>query len=195
MILSLICLLGLFTTSMSSIVIPGSGHQMLDRPSRALIHLSADCIALFGAITLFHLSHSSFNNAKSLAYLHAGVADRASSDDAYWQMIGSFDCYDDYQAAYNIDLRSVDNSYADERYTWNWEDTLSRSRFVTLQKRSQQLSTFASFCVGAMVLNRLMAVIDIHTTVRNRRFKTFSSVSFSPVVSPTSSGMALYTTF
>jgi hypothetical protein len=179
----------------SSLLLPGIGHQLSDRPKSALAYFSTDILSLFGAVLFYQLSIKNTQNSKALAYLHAQVADNASNEDYFWEIIGSFNRYNDYHDAYPTDMRVFSNKFIEEKYYWEWEDTLFRNKYVHLQKLSKQMSTISSFCIGAMVLNRLVAFIDLRSTSRNKRFTQVSSLSFTPIVNSSSKGIALSTSF
>jgi hypothetical protein len=180
----------------SSLLLPGSGHQMSNRPRSALVYISADVLSLFGAIYFYQLSQKHTKNSKALAYMHAEVADNASGDEYFWQIIGSFNNYYDYHKAYPIDMRVPSDKFNELNFYWNWgQDTLYRDKYVDLQKLSKQMGTISSFCIGAMVLNRIIAFIDLRSTGRNRRYTQLSSSFFTPIVNSSSKGITFSTTF
>jgi len=180
-----------------SAIVPGSGHQMLNRPKSALTYLSIDVIALCGAFAFHHYSIKEDQNAKALAYLHAEVTNASPDDEFFWQVIGNFNTYQDYHTAYPVDARVFSDRFTGEEYSWNWgEHETFRDDYQTLRKEAKRMSTLSAFFIGAMVLNRLVAVIDLRSSIKNRRYTTTThDISFIPVHTTTSNGLMVSATF
>lgn len=172
-------------------VVPGTGHQLMQRPKSALSFLSADMVGLAGALFFFSWSQKDIVNAKAVAYNHAGVS-TTTKNELYWQIIGNVDSYHSFHEGYKNDAREESKRFYQEEYTWDWDDTLYQKRYLDLWKRSKQMGSMSSFFIGAMVLNRIVALVDIRTRTKNQ---LFTSLSFSPIVNSSTQGIALNTSF
>jgi hypothetical protein len=177
----------------SSLAFPGSGHQIIGNRNRALGLLSFDMISLFGAVFFNQFSRKTVQNYKAYASFHAGISG-SHSNDYYWQVVGNFDNYHDYHETMKL-IRNFDNRFTDEKYYWQWEDESFREEYIKMQKTSKKMKTISSLFVGAMLLNRIVAFIDIRSAFKNERF-SLSSFSVDPLsTSSSTAGIQISTQF
>lgn len=176
-------------------ILPGIGHQLVNRPKSALSYLTIDIISLFSALALHHYSSKTLENAKALAYQHAAIQN-IPEDDYFWQIIGSFNSYSEYHQTYSNDYREFTDRLNEPEYYWKWgEKELYREDYNTLRKDAKRMSTISAFFVGAMILNRLVAFIDLRSSIKNQRFSNSFSISFSPITVSSASGVMMSTSF
>lgn len=192
---------GIETTAASSaalwatVLLPGTGHQIVSRPKSALAYISIDILSLCGAVALHHYAQKTTQNALALAYVHAGIQNRSPSE-YYWQIIGNFDSYEDYHKAYPTDFREFSDKFITEADYWKWDQKEdARKEFNNLRKDSKRMSTLSTFFIGAMFLNRLVAFIELRSSLKNQRYTTTSTISFTPVSNHNGDGLVLSTTF
>lgn len=163
-----------------SLAVPGAGHQMIKRNKSALGYITIDIFSLVGAFFFYQLSDKYEKNSRSLASVHA-ASNAGISDDFFWQVIGSFDNQDAYHETMRLN-RDFDDRFMAQRYYWYWEDDTYREDFLKMQKTSKKLATTSAFFIGAMILNRIVAFIDIRTSVKNKYSKTTGSLSVTPYI-------------
>lgn len=175
-----------------SLLVPGSSHQFIGNGNKALGYLTIDIFALTGVIFFKNYSNRLTSNYKAFASQYAGVTSSVS-DDFFWQIIGSFESYNDYQQTLGL-IRDTENRFAEERFFWSWQDSSFRKEYISFQKVAKKFNTVSSFFIGAMVLNRIISFVDIRTILKNTRFKS-TSLSFKPVSYRTANGIILQTTF
>jgi hypothetical protein len=176
-----------------SLIIPGSGHQYVGSAQKALGYITLDVVALAGAIFFRQYSNRLVSNYKAYASHYAGISSSISND-FYWQVIGSFNDYYDYHQTIDL-VREPERHFNEQEYFWRWQDEAYREEYITFQKVAKKFNTISSFCIGALVLNRIVSFIDLRTMLKNKRFQN-TSVSFKPVsLSPTADGVVLETTF
>lgn len=176
-----------------SLLLPGSGHQYADSRLKALGYISFDLFALTGAIFFKQYSNRLIANYKSYASQYASISSSVS-DEFYWQVIGSFNSYYDYHETLNR-VRESERKFTGQEYFWQWKDTLLRDEYLSFQKAAKRFNTLSTFFIGAMILNRIIAFIDLRTMLKNDRFKN-SSLFFKPVsLTPSANGVVLETTF
>lgn len=172
----------------ASFVLPGMGHQYLGRAQSAFAYIGVDILSLFGAIFSEQYSRKLESDARGYAGLYASVKN-GTKDDYYWRVIGEFNDMESYNQAVRLN-RDFDEEYTDGKMSWKWIDDSFREEYSQIMKNSRQFHTAASFFIGAMVLNRIVAFVDIRATTR---YKGIKSTAFQPLISPdfTSAGIAV----
>lgn len=175
---------------LSSLVLPGSGHHYLERNRSAMVFISTEAAAVFGFFFCRHYARGLAHDAAGYAWIHAGAQGSIhSADDDFWKQVGSYMDVQDYNTV--IDLNRLGQGerqkFTDETRFWRWDDESSKDRFNALLSSSRVFSMVSSFCIGALVLNRIVAFIDTRTTTRNYGTKQTGSaaphsVTFRPVI-------------
>lgn len=161
-----------------TIIFPGLGHQAIGRSKSALGYVSADVISLFCAIFFNSYSKKMIDNSRSFASLHAGVSS-SIDDDLFWNAVGGFSTNADYLQTMDL-VRDPEKRFAGERFFWTWEDDAYREEFVSMQKNAKKINTVSSFFIGAMILNRIIAFIDLRSDLKNNRYVKKTAVRFRP---------------
>ncbi len=176
-----------------SLLVPGSGHQYVGSARKALGYISLDVVAITGAIFFRQYSKRLASNYKAYALHYAGITSSISNN-FYWQVIGGFNDYYDYHQTIDL-VREPERHFSEQEYFWQWQDESYRKEYVSFQKVAKKFNTISSFCIGALILNRIVSFIDLRTMLKNKRFQS-TSVSFKPVsLSPSADGVVLETTF
>jgi hypothetical protein len=177
-----------------SLLLPGAGHQIINRNKSALSYISADILSIAGAIFFYRLSDNYEKNYQSLAIVHANMTSSVSND-YFWQIIGSFDSQEAYHETMRLN-RDFDDRFMHHNFYWYWEDDLYRKDFLKMQKSSKKLATVSSFFIGALIINRIIAFIDIRTSIQNKYSKKTGHLSVKPYLNPDNSpGFLLSTSF
>ena len=71
--------------------------------------------------------------------------------------------------------REMDDLYPDDKkWSWDWDLELNRKKFEDKRIRSDQLELFATFGVGALIVNHLVSSIDALYLKRVSSKKTLS---------------------
>lgn len=177
---------------LSSAIIPGTGQQYLNRNRSALIYIGVDLLSLFGAVFLERYSRQLERDAHGFAALHAQV-DCSSKDERFWNAVGSSKSLNDYHD--NLDLnREQDQRYKDASYYWYWNSDDNQERYNEFRDRSRKLHIVGSICIGAMIVNRIVSVVDIKAATK---YKSRDAISLHPTFSPdlTSAGVTLQAKF
>lgn len=179
----------------STLLLPGTGHQYIGRAHSALSYVSADIISLVCALFFKSRSTQLTADAKAYAALYAGTVSR-TTDDRYWQMLGHFATMSAYNNTMDL-VRDPGSKYTDVNLLWSWEDESYQKKYVSIQKNAKKVNIIGSFFLGAMVLNRVVAFIDLKYSLKHNTFLQGSPISMHPFVTPNLSapGLALFTTF
>ena len=160
----------------ASLILPGSGHEYLGRDQSALAYISADVAAIFGFFFCTNYSQKLTEDAEGYAWLHAG-AQAPASNTAYWNAVGSFWNTQAYNTVMNLN-RTPNQEITSPNQVWQWDDQSSQDRFNSLLSSSHKFQVIGDFMLGAMVINRALAFIDVRAYTRNLRIKP--QVSLSP---------------
>jgi hypothetical protein len=169
----------------SSLILPGSGHHYYERNRSALAYLSAETALVFGFFFCNHYAKNLAMDAAGYAWMHAGAqGDIKSADDPYWKKVGKYMDVQDYNSAVDLDRLGYGNKITGENQYWRWDSEESKNRFNSLLSSSRLFHIVSSFCIGALVLDRIVAFIDIRTVTRNNGTKQTGTFSRSITVRP-----------
>jgi hypothetical protein len=152
----------------SSLFLPGSGHQYCERNRSALVYFSTEAALIFGFFFCNHYAKNLATDAAGYAWTHAGAqGEIKSADDPYWKKVGKYMDVQDYNSAVDLDRLGYSNKITGEIQRWRWDSEESKDRFNSLLTNSRLFHIVSSFCIGALVLDRVVAFIDIRTVTRN----------------------------
>lgn len=180
---------------MQSLILPGTGHQYLGRPRSALTYLTIDIFSLMGAIFAESHSRKVYSDSRGFAGSNAGAIGD-SRNDRFWTAVGEFDDLRSYNSAVmnNRDPRSL---FDPQKNEWSWYDPDDRKKYSEMRKRAGRYHLVSSICIGTMVLNRVISIVDIRASTKYKVAKSVSSVELEPSISPdlSSAGFVLRTRF
>jgi hypothetical protein len=159
----------------ASLILPGSGHEYLGRTSAGFAYISADVAAIFGYFFCTHYSQKLALDATGYAWIHSG-AQASSSNTAYWNAVGSFMDVQDYDLVMNLN-RTPNLSYPANQ-GWNWDAPSSQNTFNSLLSSSHRVQVVGDFMLGALIINRALAFIDVRAYTRNLQIRP--QIGFSP---------------
>ena len=168
----------------ASLLLPGSGHQYFERNRSALTYFTAEAMAIFGFFVCKHYSDKLTSDAMGYAWIHSGARGAvAEADDNYWQAVGKFMDVQEYNTVMDLN-RTPDKKISDATRIWHWDDKSSQDDYNAIRSSSRTFHVASSFFIGAMVLNRVVAFIDIRTATRSRGVKRtgLSVTSVQPLV-------------
>lgn len=164
---------------LSTLVLPGSGHQLTGIYIRAWSYTTADVLSGFLSLFFYMSSRRGVDNAKGYAALYAGAPANVK-DEYYWELVGGFNTSAEYIETLRL-IRENDSRYTGEGFSWRWEDESLRKEFVLMQKRAKNSATISYFFIGALVINRIVSFIDLRSSMKNIRYNKKVSLSVSPV--------------
>lgn len=166
-----------------SVLLPGSGHQYLGRNKSAVAYLAVDIFSLFGAIYCGTYSSKLNTDARGYAALHAGAYGGNSKDTRFWTAVEQFDNFNSYNEAMRLN-RDNKELYNDGTRYWSWNSEDERNEFGDIRKKASRFQLVSSICIGAMVLNRVVSVVDIRASSKYKVLKNISSVNFNASFNP-----------
>ena len=153
-------------TVLKSLVLPGWGEHSIGKHNRGYMFNSAELTGwlAYAAFTLY--GNQSKNDMKAYASDHAGV-NISGKNNQYWTDIGNYmdiHSYNDQKTRY----RQIDYIYTDDDKFWAWDSKESKKNFDDMRLSSRIAKRNASMVLSALVLNRLLSVIDIATLTKNK---------------------------
>jgi len=170
-----------------SLALPGMGHYYTDKPKSAFAYLSVDVASLFGALVFYGLADTQEKNARSFAASAAGIGS-ARSGEAYWRHIGAYMDAAEYNEAVELSRGSADDIYQDPENWWRWADKDQQDEYNNLRQRARNFRVASSFFVGAMVVNRILSIVDLRVF---RKKSLSSGIHFEAALTPDARESAL----
>ena len=175
----------------ASLILPGSGHQYLERNRSALVYFSAEALSIFAFIFCDHYAKKIAQDAAGFAWIHSGAQGPISNaDDFYWKLVGNYMDAQDYNNELDLNRVSSDKKITDENIAWHWDDKSSQEKYNSLRSSSRSFSIASTFFLGALVLDRIVAFIDIRSTTRTNKVQhsriAFPSMTPSVYATPSS---------
>ena len=159
-----------------SLIIPGWGQKTLGKPKRARFYNYIESGILLTLISSSTFSNIEKKNYKAFASRHAGISS-SGKDHKYWVDIGNYNSINAYNDEH-LRNREIDDLYSDDnKWSWEWDLELNRKIFENKRIRSDQLELFATFSVGALILNHLISSID---ALYLKRISSNNSLSINP---------------
>ena len=159
-----------------SLIIPGWGQKTLGKPKRARFYNYIESGILLTLISSSTFSNIEKKNYKAFASRHAGISS-SGKDHKYWVDIGNYNSINAYNDEH-LRNREIDDLYPDDnKWSWGWDLELNRKIFENKRIRSDQLELFATFSVGALILNHLISSID---ALYLKRISSNNSLSINP---------------
>ncbi|MCX7725478.1 MAG: hypothetical protein N2053_01385 [Chitinispirillaceae bacterium] len=163
---------------LSTLILPGTGHQLTGSYIKALSYTSIDVVCGFLSLFFYLSSVKGVENSRGYAALYAG-APAYVKDEYYWSLVGSFNTSAEYIETLRL-IREQDSRYTEEEFFWKWEDESLRKEFVLMQKKAKNSATASYFFIGALIINRVVSFIDLRSSMKNIRYYKNVSLSVEP---------------
>jgi hypothetical protein len=191
----------------ASAVLPGAGHFYLGNNSRAVAFFWVDASLWIAAGATWLYSDNQLENARGYAVRHAG-AEGAPKNLAFLTLMGDYrsrggsqyqnsspDDKEDYNQAMIRAGREIDAEYPYAYgYIWDWgssdnpETTERMKNYNEMLKRHRIAKIAFQVSLGAMALNRVLAVLDAMRIYRQTS-ANFSQLQITPFATSQHSGI------
>ncbi|RMH73680.1 MAG: hypothetical protein D6675_02070 [Gemmatimonadetes bacterium] len=157
-----------------SAILPGWGQLYLGSRRHAVFFFGTET-AVWSARTWFKTrQHWREDEYKLFAAVHAGVDPAGKSSD-YWSNLQDYYTSDDYNEAQRRDARLSDSA-PDHLYSeaegWMWASKEKWYTYDRLKDEAWKNERWAGYMIGAALINRLLAVVDVARLARHRREAT-----------------------
>jgi len=191
----------------ASAVLPGAGHFYLENNSRAATFFWVDAALWVTTGTTWIYSDSQLENARGYAARYAG-ATGAPKNLTFLSIVGDYrsrggslyqnsnpDDKEDYNQAMIRRGLEIDAEYPyKDGYIWDWgssdnpETTARMKEYNEILKRHRIAKIAFQVSLGAMALNRVLAVLDAMRIYRQTS-ANFSQLHIIPIATPKQSGI------
>jgi hypothetical protein len=191
----------------ASAVLPGAGHFYLGNNSRASAFIWVDAALWISASTTWFYSDNQLENARGYAVKYAGAEGAPKSLD-FLSLMGNYrsrggslyqnsnpDNNEDYNQAMLRAGFEIDAKYPyDYGYIWDWgssdnpETTKRMENYNEMLKRHRIAKIAFQISLGAMALNRVLAILDAMRLYRQTS-ANFSHLQITPIATPKQSGI------
>ena len=122
------------------------------------------------------------DNYKSFAQTYGGISADGKDED-YYANIGDYRTIEDYNREMDLQ-RDFSKVYSIQKYSWNWGTDERRKEYRNMWRSSEQAFNSIRFAVGALILNRIISVVNAVrlVTAHNKKVEQQNTldVSFSP---------------
>jgi hypothetical protein len=172
----------------ANLIVPGLGHYIYGEPKVALGYLATEALFIFGAISTSQYSHEVSLSARSFAYVYGNVQGGEGATDYFWENVGKTMDSDGlnqsralgYNQAMDLNRMSDNDKYLAPNLQWRWADESYRKQYNGLLKKSLHYKVASNFFLGAMLLNRVVAFVDVRTMSRRGGKGLFTGIHFFP---------------
>ena len=160
-----------------SFLLPGMGEIYAGNYSLGKYFTIADGV-LWGALTgMSYYGAWQRDNYKSFAHTHGGV-NPDGKDDQYFATIGGYQNVDKYNREHEL-YREFDKIYDTGTHFWRWESPSDRKEYRTMWIASENAFNNIRFVVGALILNRVVSVINAVRLVSRHNKNLSTEVSWN----------------
>lgn len=177
---------------LATALLPGAGHIMGNQSKKAFAFLAVDAgLAAGAAFTLFQ-SRDILAESRGYASQHSGTRSSRGSTDAYWRYLASPDFLSSKDFNTLVERAGQpDLEYLADNDQWQWDSEFSRTHYRGMRDASTRYKTVGSFLLGALILDRAIAMLDLRIGIRR------GTIAALPLIDPVSGarGIAIAGTF
>ncbi|HOD60425.1 MAG TPA: hypothetical protein PKH17_06755 [Candidatus Syntrophosphaera sp.] len=193
LILSIVPLAALpkLSYSAASAILPGTGELALGKTTRGAIMLSTDILVWSSFFALEKEKDNLTDTYKQYAVVYAGA--KSGMPESYYQNLQNYISSDDFNRYEELFARNyyliysynpegyeeyiLANTYSDEE-SWSWQNQTYQDHYKKLRRRTQKAKIYQNLSIGALVLNRVVSVIDV--SLINKKTNRPLSIYFTP---------------
>lgn len=159
-----------------SALIPGAGEYYLGHRGRARIFFTGEALSWVGYGSFRMYGHWRKDDMIRWARDRAG-ADLSGKSDFHQDMVGFYDDIDQYNNFGRV--MDPDRPYLFDTPAnhWRWQDTTDQKAYRELKNQSREAYRRANFMIGAMVVNRIVSLVDVFQMVMRSRGKFDESMA------------------
>jgi len=193
LILSIVPLAALpkLSYSAASAILPGTGELALGKTTRGAFMLSTDILVWSSFFALEKEKDNLTDTYKQYAVVYAGA--KSGMPESYYQNLQNYISSDDFNRYEELFARNyyliysynpegyeeyiLANTYSDEE-SWSWQNQTYQDHYKKLRRRTQKAKIYQNLSIGALVLNRVVSVIDV--SLINIKTNRPLSIYFTP---------------
>ncbi|MCL2064980.1 MAG: hypothetical protein FWG98_11525 [Candidatus Cloacimonetes bacterium] len=175
-----------------SAAVPGSGQYYIGKNTRATVFLTADIFSFFALYRFSKEKNNLIDHYQMYAYSHADLR-KGASDDIY-SLAHRYTSSDEYNRMVILYARNflLANRITQEEYdeyverniighedSWTWQTDFHYNEYRDIRRDKQNYEIYENFAVGALIVNRLISVID--AAIQTNRVNRISHVYAVPI--------------
>lgn len=164
-----------------SALLPGSGEIALGKNTRGAILIGADVLAFTSWWATNREKNDLIDSYKRYATVYAGIPE--GMDEQYYQHIQEYISSDEFNQYQELNARNyyLIYTYDPEGYSeymaintydpseaWEWQSTQHQDHYDKLRRETQTTKMYENLSLGAVILNRVISVIDVALISRDR---------------------------
>lgn len=177
--------------SATSAILPGTGELALGKTTQGAIMLGADILVWSSFFALEKEKDNLTDTYKQYAVVYAGA--KSGMPESYYQNLQNYISSDDFNRYEELFARNyyliyaynpegyeeyiLANTYSDEE-SWSWQNQTYQDHYKKLRRRTQKAKIYQNLSIGALVLNRVVSVIDV--SLINKKTNRPLSIYFTP---------------
>lgn len=166
---------------LSSLILPGWGERRMGESTRGTILTSTEVTLWLGYLGLTAYSDWRERDFKAYAADHAGI-NTANKNGQYWVDLGGYDNINEFNDD-QLRNRLPDRIYNDiTTYHWDWPNRAIRVQYDRMRIQSRAASKYATFAIGAMVVNRIISALDVNYLYNTRLSADNSGVAYTVLI-------------
>jgi hypothetical protein len=181
-----------------SALTPGLGQLYSHSYTKAGIFLSTEIAIIFSYFRFKAERDWAIDSYQKFVYNLFDTPNNA--DDNYYQLIQDYMSSEEYNNnvesfARNVFLSTSSPYYDPDSYyqymeqnmlpadlAWDWQNNRNWARYQSLRRDKQDYEIYANFAIAAMILNRLVSIVDSAISVKkfNKSNTLLGNLTFSP---------------
>lgn len=191
-----------------SAIVPGTGELYAGSKTSGSISLATEAFLWLGYVGSNKQAAWIADDFKQYALAYAGT-DIIDGSDQYYDLLQNYASSTDYNNNVYIYGRYYLNSagWTEQEYdefiannlyvgneAWNWSDEDKRMHFGDLRQDRNKFKIISQFCIGAMVVNRIVSVVKAIRAahVYNNKIDTKDKISFNFDYNPVTQSATAY---
>jgi hypothetical protein len=172
-----------------SVVVPGSGQLYLKKSTKAGVFFSTELAFLFSYFRFRSERDWKINSYQT--YAENIISLEKNSSEFFYKRVQTYFSSEEYNDAvrkyardvyliFNSDTESyhefLEDNLLTEEESWHWQTESNWNKYKTMRREKQDYEIYTNFAVGALILNRVVSVIDAALTTKklNRIAKQLS---------------------
>ncbi len=178
-----------------SAILPGWGQWYVGSKSHTMIFMSTEAAVWTTRGWLKKRQGWREDDYKLYATVHAGIEPNGKSSD-YFSHLQNYNSSDDYNDNVRREARlaeiTPEGLYGEED-GWQWDSRYSRKKYDSYKDDAWRYKQWASYMIGAALINRLLAVVDTARLAKkhNKNVDSVTRVRFQLNDNPQNPGFQL----
>ena len=143
-----------------SAAIPGAGEYYLGHRGRARIFFTGEALSWVGYVSFQMYGHWREDDLIRFARERAN-AQLDGKSDSFQDMVGFYDDIDAYNSFGRVSDPDRPYLFDSPENHWRWQNPDDKAAYRSIKNRSREAYRRSDFMIGAMVVNRLVSLIDV----------------------------------